>query len=102
MPPGTSEVWRFLKTFGNLYHPSHLIVVGPQADVVHPRLVSVVGFAPCVVVKVELIVAENDIGQRGDGGDSLKCNKKVSYGLVRTVGHQMLGAVWVSDSDVSY
>jgi len=26
------------------HNPCHLIVVGPQADVVHPRLVSVVGF----------------------------------------------------------
>ena len=30
---GTSEVWRFLKTFGNLHNPCHLIVFGPQADV---------------------------------------------------------------------
>ena len=41
---GTSEVWRFLKTFGDLYNPCHLIIGDPQTDVVHPRLVVVVGF----------------------------------------------------------
>ena len=43
---GTYEVWRFLKTFGDLHSPCHVIVVGcgPQADFVHPCLVAVVGF----------------------------------------------------------
>jgi len=36
---GRSEV----KMFRDLHNPCHLILVGPQADVVHPRLVSVVG-----------------------------------------------------------
>ena len=47
-------------------------------------------------------MAENDLGQGGNGGDSLECNKKVPYGLVRTVGHQVLDTVWASDSDMSY
>ena len=41
---GTSEVWRFLKKFGDLHNPCRVIVVGPQADFVYRCLVSVVGF----------------------------------------------------------
>jgi len=41
---GLSDVWRFLKTFEDLHNPCHVIVVGPQADFVHPCLVPVVGF----------------------------------------------------------
>jgi len=41
---GTSEVWRFLKTCGDLHNPCHLIAVGLQTDFIYPCLVAVVGF----------------------------------------------------------
>jgi hypothetical protein len=41
---GTSEAWRFLKTFEDLRNPCHVMVVGPQADFVHQRFVAIMGF----------------------------------------------------------
>jgi hypothetical protein len=47
-------------------------------------------------------VVEVDLGQLGDGGDSLECNKEVPDCLVLAVGHQVLNAIKARNSDMSY
>jgi len=55
-----------------------------------------------IVAQLELIVTEDNIGQRRDGGDLLKCDKEVSYGLILTVGHQMKITIGVNNRGMSY
>jgi len=55
-----------------------------------------------IVAQLELVVTEDNIRERRDGGDLLKCDKEVSYGLILTVGHSMLIAKGVNNRGISY